>query len=677
MTQAIFLSYASQDADVARRICDALRAAGLEVWFDQSELRGGDAWDASIRKQIKECSLFVPIISSNTQEREEGYFRLEWKLAVDRSHLMADDKAFFFPVVLDDVTEPKARVPDKFRERQWSRLNDDAATKAFAARIAKLIAGSGAPSNNASNGAPTLATTQNPRHSREGGNPSFSPAADATHLHREQKNDLDSRLRGNDGVFGSASYETTPSIAVLAFANRSASADDEYFSDGLADELLNVLAKIKGLRVIARTSSFAFKGKSDDVATIGAKLNVATLLEGSVRKSGNRVRISVQLVKVADSAHLWSETYDRTLDDIFAVQDDIAQSVVKQLRATLLGEAPSSVTEVANEVAQASRARSDDPEAQRLVLQARFYREKRRPADIKRAIALCEEAIALDPQFAAAHANLAEALHAMSLYGVGFAADASTVLAYSSRARVSAEAALALDANLVAPHLLLSWLAAIVNRDRAESMREAKLALALAPNDAEAVRTLAHRLMEDGEFAESETLYARAIQLNPLWIQVRLNYSMVAHWAGQHDDALRRVKEAIAIDESSWIAQWHLVSALNSVGDYAGAAEAAAQAQALRGDHATAAVFRQRFALDGWRGYLDAVIHAPKDAIARVRVAWAEIELGRVDDAFLTLDAIVENYDQHAILLKHEPEFAPVQRDPRFAALLRRAGFTD
>ena len=118
MTQAIFLSYASQDADAARRICEALRAAGLEVWFDQSELRGGDAWDASIRKQIKECALFVPMISANTNAREEGYFRLEWKLAVDRSHLMADHKAFFVPVLLGDVSEPAALVPDAFRTRQ-------------------------------------------------------------------------------------------------------------------------------------------------------------------------------------------------------------------------------------------------------------------------------------------------------------------------------------------------------------------------------------------------------------------------------------------------------------------------------------------------------------------------------------------------------------------------------
>ena len=139
MNKAIFLSYSSQDADTARRICDALRAAGLEVWFDQSELRGGDAWDQSIRKQIKECALFVPMISASTNARSEGYFRLEWKLAVDRSHLMADDQTFFLPVVIDDTSEPAARVPDKFRERQWTRLNDDAAIAMLVDRVQQVV----------------------------------------------------------------------------------------------------------------------------------------------------------------------------------------------------------------------------------------------------------------------------------------------------------------------------------------------------------------------------------------------------------------------------------------------------------------------------------------------------------------------------------------------------------
>ena len=274
MTQAIFLSYSSDDADAARRICEALRAAGLEVWFDQSELRGGDAWDASIRKQIKECALFVPIISASTDARPEGYFRLEWKLAVDRSHLMADNHTFFFPVMLGEISEPAALVPEKFRERQWSRLNDAGSITAFAERVAKVTGGSASSSKNA----PSSASNGE----------LFNSAAAPPQVAADAPSTI-----------------AAPSIAVLAFANRSGNADDEYFSDGLADELLNVLAKIKGLRVAARTSAFSFKGKSDDIATIGQKLNVATVLEGSVRKSGNRVRISVQLIKVHDGFQLW------------------------------------------------------------------------------------------------------------------------------------------------------------------------------------------------------------------------------------------------------------------------------------------------------------------------------------------------------------------------------------
>jgi cytochrome c-type biogenesis protein CcmH/NrfG len=143
--KAVFLSYASQDAEAARRICEALRAAGIEVWFDQSELRGGDAWDQKIRRQIKECALFVPIISAHTQARAEGYFRLEWKLAVDRSHLMADDAPFLFPIAVGDVTDANARVPEKFREVQWTRLRLDETPGELAARVARLLAGEAPP----------------------------------------------------------------------------------------------------------------------------------------------------------------------------------------------------------------------------------------------------------------------------------------------------------------------------------------------------------------------------------------------------------------------------------------------------------------------------------------------------------------------------------------------------
>ncbi len=138
-SNAVFLSYASEDAVAAGRVCAALRAAGIEVWFDKSELRGGDAWDAAIRQQIKACTLFIPVISRSTQARGEGYFRLEWKLAVDRSHLMAADQAFLLPIVIDDTADAAARVPDRFREVQWTLLPGGETPSAFAERVLRLL----------------------------------------------------------------------------------------------------------------------------------------------------------------------------------------------------------------------------------------------------------------------------------------------------------------------------------------------------------------------------------------------------------------------------------------------------------------------------------------------------------------------------------------------------------
>src|SRR5471032_3320136 len=139
--KAVFLSYASQDAEPARRICESLRAAGVEVWFDQSELRGGDAWDQSIRRQIKECALFLPVVSANTQARREGYFRLEWKLADDRTHLMAAGTPFLIPVCVDDTRDTEAIVPDSFTAAHWTRLSGGEPAPEFLDRVSRLLAG--------------------------------------------------------------------------------------------------------------------------------------------------------------------------------------------------------------------------------------------------------------------------------------------------------------------------------------------------------------------------------------------------------------------------------------------------------------------------------------------------------------------------------------------------------
>src|SRR5215469_3475107 len=139
-TGPVFLSYASEDAEAAERICNALRVAGIEVWFDKSEPRGGDAWDRSIREQINECALFVPVISANAHARTEGYFRFEWKLAIDRSHRMAPDQAFLLPVVIDDTPQGDKRIPDRFRELQWTRVPGGETPRAFIDRVRRLLA---------------------------------------------------------------------------------------------------------------------------------------------------------------------------------------------------------------------------------------------------------------------------------------------------------------------------------------------------------------------------------------------------------------------------------------------------------------------------------------------------------------------------------------------------------
>jgi TolB-like protein len=187
------------------------------------------------------------------------------------------------------------------------------------------------------------------------------------------------------------------SIAVLPFVNMSSDPGNEYFSDGLSEELLNVLAKLPELRVIGRTSSFQFKGRNEDLRVIGEKLNVAHVLEGSVRKSGNKVRITAQLIKAADGSHLWSETYDRTLDDIFAVQDDIAGEVVKALQVTLLG------------TALTPRSEPQDSEAYNLALQGRFFLERRGREDFERSVEYFRRSLERDRDYAPAWAGLSQA----------------------------------------------------------------------------------------------------------------------------------------------------------------------------------------------------------------------------------------------------------------------------
>ena len=643
MTQAIFLSYASQDAEAAHRICDTLRAAGLEVWFDQSELRGGDAWDASIRKQIKECALFVPIISSNTQQREEGYFRLEWKLAVDRSHLMADDKAFFFPVVLDDVAEPKARVPDKFRERQWSRLNDDAATTLFAERIAKLVAGSASSSKSASASPPVLA---------------FAPAVAAS---------------TQNHAIPSISSNATPSIAVLAFANRSASADDEYFSDGLADELLNVLARIKGLRVAARTSAFSFKGKQATVAEIGRALNVATILEGSVRKSGNRVRISVELVKVADGYHLWSETYDRTLDDIFAVQDDIAQAVVKELRTTLMGETASvaQTSKVTAEVAAAVQGRSENSEAHRLLLQARFFIDRHAAADLLQGIQYLRQALTIDPEYALALAWLSRALTDAASLGSAPVEESNT------EALAAARRALQLVPDLLEAQLAICWHKIMYEWDWRGAETALQHALTVAPGNADAMSVAALLYHTLGRMEEAIGYARRSVEQDPLNMTAYRHLAQSLAVLGRFDEAEQAYRKAIGISPEGPALRYRLAMVLEKHGRHS---EAIAEATNEKADWARWNALAILHFLGGEIAESDRALNALVENLAdraAFQIAMCYAVRGNADAAFEWLERAYAQRDSGLTFIKAWWVLESLYGDPRWSPFLKRMGLAD
>lgn len=398
---AVFLSYARDDTASAQRIAEALNSHGVEVWFDQNELRGGDSWDAKIRRQIKECALLMPVISVRTQERHEGYFRREWKLGAERTHDMAAGVPFIVPVAIDDTSEQNAVVPDEFLRIQWIRLSGALPTAQFVDQVKRLL------------GAPRKAV-------------GTSPVASSGRDHR-----IDAK-----------------SIAVLAFANLSRDPENEYFSDGISEELLNLLSKVPGLKVSARTSAFHFKGKDTPIPEIARQLGVAYVVEGSVRKSGSQVRITAQLIDAADGFHLWSDTFTRELKDIFAVQDEIAGLVAKNLQLKL-----GSAVRPAREV---------NPEAHGLVLEGRHFWTQRTEAGFERAEKAFRHALAIDPNYAPAHAGLADvfAVRTWYVFQSGSLAGAESMRIAAAEAQL----ALDLDPSLVGAHAALAVVSYLEHR---------------------------------------------------------------------------------------------------------------------------------------------------------------------------------------------------------------------
>ncbi len=520
--KAVFLSYASQDADAARRICEALRTAGIEVWFDQSELRGGDAWDAKIRKQIKECALFVPIISANTQARTEGYFRLEWRLADQRTHLMSHDRAFLLPVTIDATNEQNARVPDSFLAVQWTRLTDDEGSRAFGETVRKLLEPSRQlESKLAPRGANRFPPdeTNRPQVGRAFRARPVWPFAMA----------LGMFLIGLVWVFlrSKPGLETTPqaaaqrstppiaekapplasakSIAVLPFENVSPDPANEFFADGMHDEVITSLVKIRDLKVISRASVMAYrKIEGRNLKAIAAELGVANVLEGRVRRSGNQVKVTVELIDGTTGQLLWAAPYTKDLTDAFAIQAELATAITSALKATLSPE----------EKTLLARRPTENEEAYDLYLRARALGDTqgdvRSRATVERVIDLYEQATRKDADFALAHVQLCFA-HGI-LYWFG---NLDPTPARKARAKAARDAAVRISPDAPETHLAAGLYAYLCQNDWAGALAEFRTASAGLPNDPQVVAYTGFALRRLGRLAEAVPYLSRAVELNP------------------------------------------------------------------------------------------------------------------------------------------------------------------
>ena len=538
-SHAVFLSYASQDAEAAQRICEALRAAGIEVFLDQSELRGGDAWDQKIRHEIHDCALFIPLVSQHTQERLEGYYRHEWNLAIERTHHMAQQKPFLVPVVIDGTGDQEALVPDAFRMVQWTRLPGGETPAAFIGRVKRLLSPALSPMSAVSSG---TAAIRAPVRATGLPKPVLLAAGAlvvlASLVYFLANKSWIAKIATPESAARPSAVATAfspppHSIAVLPFVNLSGDKQQEYFSDGLTEELLNSLAQINELQVAARTSSFYFKGKDVDLGTVAHKLNVGAVLEGSVRRSAHTIRITAQLINTVTGFHLWSKTYDRDLGDVLKLQTEIATAVASALKVTLLGDVAVKV----------ELGGTRNPAAFDAYLRgAKAYGSSRDTKDVPAALAAYTEAIRLDPHYA-----LAFAARSLAFSGVASEAEtAAQVREGYAKAQADARQALMLAPDLAQAHLALAYV--LDNTlDFTQASQAYERALALAPGNAQVLRISGSFAAYMGHFDVGVAAARRAVVLDPLARQSHHALGQALYSARRYEEAAAAFAEVISL----------------------------------------------------------------------------------------------------------------------------------
>jgi TolB-like protein/tetratricopeptide (TPR) repeat protein len=670
-SHAVFLSYASQDVEPAQKICEALRAAGIEVWFDQSELRGGDAWDQKIRREIHDCALFIPVISANTASRREGYFRLEWDLADQRSHMMARSRVFVVPVCLDATTEMAADVPESFQRVQWTRLPGGVTPAAFVERVRRLLSGEPALG-------PSKTASAVVRVARKGFLTSWrsKPALLATiallvvGLAYLVATRVVPSMRGAEiGAAPSPAAQDAPatafsppphSIAVLPFVNLSGDPSQDYFSDGLTEELLNSLSEINELQVAARTSSFSFK-EHPDIATVAHKLKVGAVLEGSVRRSANTIRITAQLINAVTGFHLWSKTYDRDLGDVLKLQTEIATAVAGALKVTLLGDV----------AAKVELGGTRNPAAFDAYLRGEKTSSSRREAkDFLPAIAAYTEAIRLDPHYALAFA-------ARSIAHSGVAQEEEIEAAAREgfdKAKADARQALALAPDLAQAHLALAYVLEI-NLDFTEASEGYERALALAPGNAHVLRLSGDFAGYMGRFDAALAAARRVVVLDPLDRSSHHMLGDALYAARRYEEAVGAWAEVISLEPDFKAIYAQRGLAYYGLGDLESArASCETKPDYWASQQCLSVIYHKLGRHADAEGVLAKYRAAVGDAAA-YQYATIYAQWGNRAKALEWLETALRLRDPGLEYLKTDPLMDPLRQEPGFQAILRELKF--
>ena len=450
----------------------------------------------------------------------------------------------------------------------------------------------------------------------------------------------------------------SPSVAVLPFLNLSSDREGQYFADGLADEIITSLSRLPGLRVIARTSSFAYRDKEQDVREIGRRLNVRAVLEGSVRRSGSRIRVTAQLVDTAEGYHLWSERFERQLMDVFAVQDQIAGAIVDALRVTL-----------AHPVSHAAPPTSN-ADAYHLWLKARYHTLRQTPTEILRSRELFEQAIALDPGFARAHLGLAESWWEGACFGIDRPREAVAI------GRQSVLKALEIDGTLGEAHSMLGIYLGVHDFDWDAAGRAFRRALELSPGSSEVRTRYAAWLLEPTLcLDEARHQLDLALKCDPLSAFVRgcLGHHLI--FRREFHLAAEELKLAVELEPGYWTAQMYLAASYGFQGMFNKAGpileellESAPESplvvgccagcRALMGDH------------EGYRQFHERLIESTAGYLPPLVVAWIHLFLGEPERCLDWLERAVEERDPLIVEFQPKPLYDGFRCHPRFQALL-------